>query len=321
MKHTNYIIPLSGGILFCIFLWLTWHWFDKDEFIRLMRAVGHEPQWLLIMFLAYLFSFMLKAVAWRSYVGARQQEPFRIFYHGIIYSLLVNHLLPLKVGDLVRTGILVKAARQPWDEALHSVAIMRFLDMLVLGLIAGCGIVWIGLPASWMWITAMLAGAAMLTILYKLPGARAIPFIGKHLKMVNETMLSGKGLFIFAAVALSWVLEAGVIYGIARLSSLSAGVGPLIWANSMTIAGQVFHVTPGGIGTYESTLSGTLVLLGISGKEAYAAAVMSHTFKFMFSFSVGAYSVIRMPIQWHEMRAWMKKRNNSEQPIKEMKRP
>ncbi|WP_127580360.1 lysylphosphatidylglycerol synthase transmembrane domain-containing protein [Paenibacillus koleovorans] len=299
----KWLVPLAGVCLFGLFLAMTWLWFDKDELKRLLTATLQEPYWLVLMFAVYWLSFGLKAIAWRAYAGSAD-EPLRIYYHGIIYSLLVNHLSPVKVGDLVRAGFLMKAASARWDRALHSVAAMRALDMLMLGTIACGGLLWLGLPASWVKTVVLLAAGVALLALYRLPAVRRLPFIGAHLTMLHETMLSAKGLLIVLAVAVSWVLEAGVLYGIAKLASLELGVGTVIWANSVTIAGQVVHVTPGGIGTYESTLSGSLAALGIGWKEAYAAAVWSHMFKFLFSFGVGAYSVIRMPIGWKELSRW-----------------
>jgi len=302
----KWIIRLSAVPLLAAFIWMTWRWFDKDEWLGDLLLLVKQPQWLLFMFTAYLLSFILKAEAWRRYTGSN--ERLAIFFHGIIYSLLVNHLLPLKVGDIVRTGFLMKTAHKTWDEALHSVTVMRLLDMLTLCLYAGVGILMLGLPSSWLWVALLLAAAVLLAAIYKLPVLKKMPLIQKHLAHFKAAMLSGKGLFILAAIAVSWILEAGIIYGIASILELQLGAASLVWANSMTIAGQVFHITPGGIGTYESTLSGSLAMLGINGKEAYGAAILSHAFKFVFAFGMGAYSLLRMPLGWREARAWIKER-------------
>lgn len=300
---------LLAVFLFTCFLILSWKWFDLNELLHHMHTLTEQPQWLVFMFVAYLLSFMLKAAAWRMYVGS--QERFGIFYHGIIYSLLVNHLLPVKAGDIVRAGFLMKTARKSWDDALHSVAVMRLIDMFVLGVISLIGVMWIGLSASWAWIILLIAGITVSVIILKLTPLRNIAFVQKHWAFFRSTMLSVKGLFVMICITVSWILEAAVIYGISRISELNLGAASLIWANSVTIAGQVFHITPGGIGTYESTLSGSLVVLGIGWKEAYAAAVLSHAFKFVFAYVMGGYSLLRMPIGWREMKAWMLNRQKS----------
>lgn len=300
---------LLAVFLFTCFLILSWKWFDLNELLQHMRTLTEKPQWLVFMFVTYLLSFMLKAAAWRMYAGS--QERFGIYYHGIIYSLLVNHLLPVKAGDIVRAGFLMKTARKSWDDALHSVAVMRLLDVLVLGVISCMGVLWIGLSASWAWIILIITGIMVSVVLLKLTPLRNMAFVQKHWAYFKSIMLSGKGVFVMVCVTVSWMLEAAVIYGVARIMVLNLGAASLVWANSVTIAGQVFHITPGGVGTYESTLSGSLVVLGIGWKEAYAAAVLSHTFKFTFSYVMGGYSLLRMPISWREMKAWMLKKQKS----------
>ncbi|QGQ95585.1 UPF0104 family protein [Paenibacillus psychroresistens] len=299
---SRFIIRILALLWLVIFIAITWAWFDKQELAQLWHKLAMQPYWLLFMFFMYLTSFILKAEAWRRYVEPR--EPLRVYFHGLIYSLLVNHLSPLKVGDLVRTGVLMKATGKTWDDALHSVAAMRLLDLFILGLFAGVGTVWFGLEASWLWIFLLLFGVIVAGFGYKMIGIKRLPFLQKHLSYLNATLISSKGRSILALVAVSWICEAGVIYGVIQILKLHLPFISMIWVNSITIAGQVFHITPGAIGTYESTLSGSLVVLGIDWKDAYAAAILSHGFKFIFSYSLGLYSFIRMPIKWNEIKLW-----------------
>ncbi|MBD0382149.1 lysylphosphatidylglycerol synthase transmembrane domain-containing protein [Paenibacillus sedimenti] len=304
MLTKKQLIRLTALLLVITSVYLTWRWFDGAEWLHDVRLLADRPIWLAFMFTVYLLSFLLKAAAWRIYIGTKAK--FGIYFHAISYSLLVNHLLPVKAGDAVRTGLFMKHSGKSWDEALHSVAVMRLLDMLVLGAIGGIGIISLGLPGSWVWISLLAIGTLLLAIARYVPAIQKIPFLLKHAAYFHMKMLSSKGLLIVGLVTLSWVLEAGVIYAIAHIFTLQLSGLSLVWANSMTIAGQIFHITPGGIGTYESTMSGSLVLLGIEGKDAYRAAIVSHTFKFLFAYTLGAYSLLRMPLGWLEVKSWVK---------------
>ena len=72
------------------------------------------------------------------------------------------------------------------------------------------------------------------------------------------------------------LMEAVVVYGVIHALRLNIGFLQAVWANGMTIAGQLFHVTPGGIGTYETTLSASLGILGMNGAASlYGVAVVS----------------------------------------------
>ncbi|MNG16382.1 hypothetical protein D3C84_1002920 [compost metagenome] len=112
-------------------------------------------------------------------------------------------------------------------------------------------------------------------------------------------------------VTVSWVLEAAILLGIARMGGIELTAASSVWANSVTIGGQVFHITPGGIGTYENTLSGALAALGVSWDEAYAVALLTHAFKFAAAFILGAYSLIRMPVRVREAREWVQIKRSS----------
>lgn len=121
----------------------------------------------------------------------------------------------------------MKHGKATWDEALHSVAVMRLIDMLVLAAIGGIGIIRLGLPSSWIWVTIMAGGALLLATAHFLPVIRRIPFVAKHAAYFNLQILSFKGIAIIALITLSWILEAGVIYAVSRMMSLQPGCSPL----------------------------------------------------------------------------------------------
>ena len=86
-------------------------------------------------------------------------------------------------------------------------------------------------------------------------------------------------------------------------SSIAVSVGLLVAAQALgaevalsaaiavtafTILFQVFHVTPGGLGVYEASMTGTLYALGIPWEEGLALAVLTHGLKFAYSYTVAA---------------------------------
>lgn len=295
---------LTGIVLLIVFLLLSRQLFDSHQLLEQLRLILARPEWILFMFVAYLLSFVLKAEAWRTYAG--REHRIGMYLHGIFYSLLINHLLPIKAGDLVRTGILMKRARMKWDNALHSVVMMRLADMLVLGLISALGMLCLGLKMSWLAVAAAAAVALAAGAALRLTPLRRWSFAHRHAAQLKAIVLSRRGPYIIALVAASWILEAAVLFGIAHMGDARLDAVSSIWANSVTIGGQIFHVTPGGIGTYESTLSGSLAVLGVDWQEAYSTALLAHAFKFAFSFMVGAYSLIRMPIGLREAKQWLR---------------
>ena len=191
MLKRKQVVRLIAILLVVCSIFLTWQWFDSKEWLHDVMLLFHQPKWLVFMVIVYLASFLLKTAAWRIYAG--QEVKFAVYFHAISYSLLVNHVLPIKVGDGVRTGLLMKDGGKSWEDALHSVAVMRLLDMLVLAGIGGIGIVRMGLPSSWIWVTLLACGTVILATAHYLPVIRKIPFVVKHSAYFQMKMLSGKG--------------------------------------------------------------------------------------------------------------------------------
>lgn len=292
-------------ILGCFLFFLDW-----DTVQTMLLQFLHNPQWLLLMALTYTGSFALRALAWKDYVQGRGR--FAIYLNALFYSLLVNHLLPVKVGDVVRVGVVVKEQVLNWEEAVQSVVVMRSLDMLILALVAGLGLLWVPLPVSWAvtfsFVLAGLVGAAFLLWLVR---RGKLHFLQKHLIRVRDTFRSEKGGRIVLLTLVSWVMEAFVVFGVAQAVGLDLGFLTAVWVNSMTIAGQVFHVAPGGLGTYESVMSTTLTATGVLWQEAFAVALLSHAFKFAYSFVAGAWAILTTPVRSMEIQHWIATRRNN----------
>jgi uncharacterized protein (TIRG00374 family) len=78
----------------------------------------------------------------------------------------------------------------------------------------------------------------------------------------------------------SWLLEASVLYGTAHILGADVSVTTAIGATAFTILFQVIHLTPGGIGVYETSMTSVLTLGGHGAEEALTHAVVTHAFKF-----------------------------------------
>ena len=85
----------------------------------------------------------------------------------------------------------------------------------------------------------------------------------------------------------SWILEAAVVLVAAQALGVELSIAAAVTVTAFTILFQVFHLTPGGIGVYEASMTGALYAHGIPAEEALALAVLTHGLKFAYSYSVG----------------------------------
>jgi uncharacterized membrane protein YbhN (UPF0104 family) len=303
------VVLIRGiAILFFIFLiFLSYQWLEWQEIKKVIQQFLMKPQWILILVVAYFSAFLLRAYAWKWYVDKTIST--KIYLQALFWSLFLNHLFPIKIGDLARTGYLMKEKNIEWDEAVHSVIAMRTLDLLSLGLIAGIGSILLGIYISWLWYLILFCGVILsITFILFLIKKKSFSFLQKHKILLYGVLFKKKGLIILFFIFMSWMLEAIVVYGVCVVLAISINMIEALWVNSITIAGQVFHFTPGGIGTYESVMSFSLTSLGVSWKQAFYVAVVSHSFKFIFSFAVGIYVILTTSIPLSELMTWIKRK-------------
>jgi uncharacterized membrane protein YbhN (UPF0104 family) len=294
-------------LFFTCFIFLSYQMLEWQELKEVFQQLLSHPQWISIIAISYFSAFLLRAYAWKWYVAKAIST--KIYLQALFWSLFINHLFPIKIGDFVRAGYVMKEKNITWDEAIHSVVAMRSLDLLSLGLIAGVGSIYLGMYISWLWYLLLVFGVILsIFIIYILAQKSNISFLQKHKRLLKGILLNKKGLIVIFFTLISWMLEAVVVYGVSASLATSLNVVEALWVNSITITGQVFHFTPGGIGTYESVMSFSLASLGIPWKQALFVAIVSHGFKFVFSFVVGLYVILASPIPLSELRAWMNRK-------------
>jgi uncharacterized membrane protein YbhN (UPF0104 family) len=301
------ILRWGGVFLFLIFIVISIRFFDFNDVIDKSKLLFAQPIWIVAMIISYFCAFLCRAWAWKWYVN--KQLPFPAYLYALFYSLFINHLLPVKAGDMVRVGLLMKENEVSWDESLHSVVVMRSLDLLTLGLLAGVGSLFLGFVISWTYsIILLLFFIAGGVVVFYWMRKWNLAFFTKHMQIMKLAFSTRKGVWIVTFIFMSWLLESVVVLGVSHAITVPINVWQSIWVNSMTIAGQVFHFTPGGIGSYESVMSFSLAGIGLSWSDAYAIAIISHAFKFVFSYVVGIYVLIKSPIRLAEVRQWIKKK-------------
>ncbi|MDR0138672.1 lysylphosphatidylglycerol synthase transmembrane domain-containing protein [Metabacillus idriensis] len=303
LRNIPILFKLIGIALTLLFIWLSILVFQPASLYEQLMSLLEKPFVLLALVIFYSAAFVLRAFAWRLYL--QNKVSLQKCLAGLLYSLFINHLSPLKVGDAVRAAVFKNDKEVTLLQAAHSVVVLRMLDMLILVIFSGTGLLYlygklqVNLPV--LAVLAMGAAAVFITVKIKFPG-----FLKEQISQLKQGFRGLHGAVIILLIALSWIFEAVVIFGIASPESLS--FMEAVWVNSVTISGQVFQVTPGGVGTYETVMTFALNITGASMKEAYEYAVISHGFKFVFSYAGGIAAFLLLPLQVRELTYFMKRK-------------
>ena len=268
---------------------------DWSQMRVAVGQLGGQPWLLAVLVFAYTGAFFLRALAWRA-LSPGSIGIYQIFV-SIQAGLLVNHLTPLKLGEIVRPLL---AARHGMTiaEAATTTAVARYMDFAALLAIAAV----VGAAASLatgteLWLEALalpagvilICGGALLSMRHSL-GFGVFPrFVRTRLELLQNQLrqLSVKRIAHAMLWTLpSWVLEAAVILVAAKALGIELSITAAVAVTAFTILFQVFHVTPGGIGVYEAVMTGALYAHGVPWEQGLALAVATHGLKFAYSYTV-----------------------------------
>lgn len=298
LRTTNKVKFIIGTVLILVFVWLVSTYFDFQTIKDIGMFIIKHPFLLVSMFFVYLSAFLIRAYAWYLYMQKRVL--FKVCVSGVFYSMFFNHLLPFKGGDLVRIGVVLleRGRKIKKDEVIHSVIVMRLLDLIVLVSITAIGLFFTfqNVFLSPTILVGILILFSMLLLFFFLAKSKFQNFYQRQLNLLIKGLTGFRGIFLILTIICSWFFEGIIVFGFLIYSSNAITIYEAIWVNSLTVGGQFFQITPGGAATYEAIMTFGLKVLSVSFATGLSVALISHLFKFIFSFIVGAFAYIMLPI-------------------------
>jgi uncharacterized membrane protein YbhN (UPF0104 family) len=259
---------------------------DSESLCGALRYATEHPAGLLAALGAYTGAFLLRAFSWRLFVP--RWLPLTRLFGLLLAALFLNHVAPAKAGDLARVYAVAKQGVGV-GVAAAGVILARLVDLV--GLLAVLAFAW-ALAGNADWAAVAASGsvvAAAALAVWALTRVETIPPLGPISEPVEtlrgalrETRPQQLGAaFLWAAPA--WVLEAGVLLFAARGVGLDLSVAETVAATCFAVLVTAVPLTPGGLGTYEAGMVFILTSLGAPAEPAFAAAVLSHAIKYLYS--------------------------------------
>ena len=294
-------IALTVGVLG--FLVLTIVLFDQSKsLLQALGAIWSQPALLILFVASYSLAFALRALAWRVLLEGGPR-PLRLFSF-LQISLLVNHLFPTKVGELARIALL-KRTGTAVEVATTSTVVARLVDLASLCLIAVAFAPLAGgradsvlvaiVPALGVVVLASMSLWAVRTGFFHRFESRIpdrLTALVNRIELAMRTVRPRQIALAFVLAGPSWLLEAFALWAVAQAAGIPLTLALAAVATAFTIAFQGFQVTPGGLGLYEASLTGVLVLHGIDPGNALALALATHALKFVYSYIAGAICLV-----------------------------
>jgi glycosyltransferase 2 family protein len=269
-----------------------------------------------------LVAMWIKAVRWRLFFPEPDTVSRRGLHECLYIGYMVNAILPLRVGEVVRAFLAAESEKQNRSTTLATVFIEKVLDLGTIALmLALLGLIFPDLPESARY-AANLSGIgltiAVAGIVFVLAARgvairialwlekRVPPLASLGLAGLLNAFLDGLA-FAQNPVTLAWVLFWSIVQWSISASSvtfalLAVGIPGNSWNELLQMTLLVLVATnlsmaipsaPGYVGVFHGVFVATLALFGIHEDRATAAAIIEHALVFGLFIVVGAYYMAR----------------------------
>ena len=281
------------AISMAVLLWRV----DVVEALRRLDNV--EPGWALAGMATFTISKGIHAYRWRVLLG-RSDVPLRPLVSIFMVSNLVNALLPLRAGDLVRIELPSRLLGLPRAALASNVLFVESLfdGLAFLVLVAVAGFVLDEgvreLPGLTIFAIIVALAFVVLVLLarWELPAEPSrsrllvvVPDAAREraarlLEQLQEGMASLREIrYTIVSLVISvaaWIAEVGVYWMMARALGIDLGLGEAI---VLMIAANIvvsLPITPWDIGPFEVAVTEAFVLLGGDRVDGSSFAVAVH---------------------------------------------
>ena len=282
----KYLRPLIVSVALAILIYLAIVALDWESSYRAFMSLSFAV-WLLIIGLTFM-NFILRGVRWHGYLLRLGHKIPLLTDLAIYLAGLAFTTTPGKVGETVRS-VYLKQLGVPYARSIAALIVERLLDVITmvflsllcvfafshyrsdiaLILLAVVGIlIAIRSERLQVWLADRIAALA----------SAKVKTLGEHvidlLQAVRSLLKSGPLLAGLALGLIAWGAEGIVLHII--LVGLGADIGwPVaVGIYSIAILAGAISFIPGGLGSTEAVMGGSLVLLGVEPGTAVAATLI-----------------------------------------------
>jgi glycosyltransferase 2 family protein len=298
------------------------------------QALRQVNPWLILLGVALAtLTFVLRIFRWQLLLRDDQGGtlPALPLWHAIAMGFMANNVLPLRMGEVVRTFAAHRLTGVRFTAALASIAVERLFDALTVLLLLGIGLLFAGLPPGSaigrIPVGGLVTGVAIL-VLAGFAVAGAVLAFPRLAERVARRLIPSQGL----ADRVLGLIE-GIRQGLGVLTSPGRTTGVILWSlavwlvnaasfavmlvafgidlkfagvllmQGLIMLGIAVPSTPGYVGVFEAPIVAVLTLYQLDHTMAATYAYSYHITTYLPITLLGAWSLIRTNIGLKQLRA------------------
>ena len=264
----------------------------------LVSFVQLDPRYVGFALAIYPLSFILRGIRYELLmreIGGNLGIGYAFMATSISQSL--NVITPIRIGDLGRAYVYARKG-VTYQKSFSGLAGERIYDIIAILIIAFTGMVFVGAEHLGILVYALILVFLILggvMVLSKTKG-----YVARVMSDAKELIFSRKAIVFIPLSLAVWLIDVVVCW----IVLLSFTNSPLYLPGFAVAVGnivKILPITPGGIGTYEATL--TLILSSaVSRSQALAVSIADHGIKNIMTLILGLGSSIKLGIKLGEMR-------------------
>lgn len=298
MRKNRLLAVLAGLAVSAVFVYLATRGLDLGAVTDAFSHASLLP-WLPLGVASYLLSHVIRGLRLRVLVRRHADVRPLAATHIVVVGCAANNVLPARLGELVRSGMLAERAAMPLAQSITVTFIERVLDGIVLLGLLVVATLSVGV-AGWMqdlvfvalavfgMATVAIVGAAhaprlLLSLASNLTRPLGARWQARFVSLAQSIVNAGACLrhptdaaLLISLSVVAWCLEAGMYLALLPLFGL-----PIEWqvgvaTMCVTSFGILLPSSPGSIGPYHYFASQSLIVFGVAGPTALAYATLVH---------------------------------------------
>jgi glycosyltransferase 2 family protein len=316
---------IAGVLISLAFLGLAFYQIDIHQLLTLFAQL--RIGWVFLTVGLITMAYFTRSLLWFALLREHHQPNLWNLFRIITIGYLVNNLLPLKMGEILRTWLLAKREQLKMSLAIGTVVVERVIDLFAL-LFYFLLMMFVIPFAPWLKLSGLLlAGFGFLflimiiasyrfdqrilriieTLLVFLP-SRIRSWVSKQMSIFLEGITLMKSFTQLAMVLslclLTWFMWILVIYASMHAVGLSLPFRAAVFVIVVLNFGLMLPSSPGGLGVYEFMMIIALTTFGTSKELALVVGFTSHMLQYIVTLILGMIFIFQLNItmdQWLSM--------------------
>ncbi len=279
------------------------------------HALGAALQSVQLLFFipaiaAQLACFFLKGAGWRYLLfPAKREIRVTSAIRVLIIGLMINNLLPAKMGELARGYLMGEREKLPKTLCLSTVAVEHLLDILILTVFLIFLLPFVTLP-PWLrtgGVTVGLTAAAVIVALFLAMRReeKVLGWLGRFLRILPDRfqnkiqailnhifqglrVVTGRYIFFASgAIFFMWLSAFAMAYFVLLACGLFLPFQAAVMAIVFAAFGKIIPSSPGAIGTFHYLVLLVIMSFQVSKEMALGYAIILHALSFLIESSLG----------------------------------